>query len=56
MVVPPASRTSGAAASPKCSTPSVTPFASTVVMSLDELVVGRDPAVRGEQHELESGA
>src|ERR671916_687432 len=32
MVVPPASRTSGAAASPKCSTPSVTPLASTVVM------------------------
>ena len=32
MVVPPASRTSGAAASPKCSTPSATPFASTVVM------------------------
>ena len=33
MVVPPAHRTSGAAASPKCSTPSVTPFASTVVMT-----------------------
>src|SRR5215208_1601535 len=32
MVVPPASRTSGAAASPKCSTSSVTPLASTVVM------------------------
>src|SRR5918993_872855 len=32
MVVPPASTTSGAAASPKCSTPSVTPLASTVVM------------------------
>src|SRR5215218_6516579 len=32
MVVPPASRTSGAAASPKCSTPSATPLASTVVM------------------------
>src|SRR5215218_9429791 len=32
MVVPPASRTSGVAASPKCSTPSVTPLASTVVM------------------------
>jgi hypothetical protein len=32
MVVPPASRTSGAAASPKCSAPSVTPLASTVVM------------------------
>src|SRR5215207_6876500 len=32
MVVPPASRTSGAAASPKCSTPSVTPLASTGVM------------------------
>src|ERR671911_352788 len=32
MVVPPASRTSGAAASPKRSTPSVTPLASTVVM------------------------
>jgi hypothetical protein len=30
--VPPASRTSGAAASPKCSTSSVTPLASTVVM------------------------
>ena len=33
MVVPPASRNSGAAASPKCSTPSVTPLASTVVMT-----------------------
>jgi hypothetical protein len=32
MVGPPASRTSGAAVSPKCSTPSVTPLASTVVM------------------------
>ena len=32
IVVPPASRTSGAAASPKRSTPSVTPLASTVVM------------------------
>src|SRR5215217_2899210 len=32
MVVPPASRTSGAAASPKCSTPSVTPLASPLVM------------------------
>src|SRR5215217_6663948 len=32
IVVAPASRTSGAAASPKCSTPSVTPLASTVVM------------------------
>src|SRR5215212_5537557 len=32
MVVPPASRTSGAFTSPKCSTPSVTPLASTVVM------------------------
>jgi hypothetical protein len=33
MVVPPAQRTSGAAASPKSSTPSVTPFASTVVIT-----------------------
>ena len=33
MVVPPASRTSGAAASPKCSAPSVTPSASTVVIT-----------------------
>src|SRR5215210_2937624 len=32
IVVAPASRTSGAAASPKCSTPSVTPLPSTVVM------------------------
>src|ERR671912_2607599 len=32
MVVSPASRTSGVAPSPKCSTPSVTPLASTVVM------------------------
>jgi hypothetical protein len=32
IVVPPASKISGAAASPKCSTPSVTPLASTVVM------------------------
>src|ERR671912_1603116 len=32
MVVPPASKTSGAAASPKRSTPSVTPLALTVVM------------------------
>jgi hypothetical protein len=33
MVVPPASRTSGAAASPKCSTSSVTPFAWTVAIT-----------------------
>jgi hypothetical protein len=73
MVVPPASRTSGAAASPKCSTPSVTPFAWTVVimprplwpraerggamavrtLALDEHVVTLDPAVRGEDEEVE---
>jgi hypothetical protein len=33
MVVPPAHRTSGTAASPNCSIPSVTPFASTVVIT-----------------------
>jgi hypothetical protein len=33
MVVAPLRRTSGAAASPKCSTPSVTPFASTVAIT-----------------------
>src|SRR5919112_2948212 len=41
MVVPPASTTSGAAASPKRSTPSVTPLASTVVMGPVPLRRGR---------------
>ena len=51
-MVPPASRTSGAAASPKCSIASVTPFASTAP-TIDERVVALDPAVRGEDEDVE---
>src|SRR5215212_5792712 len=55
MVVPPASRTSGVAASPKCSTPSVTPLASTVVMRPAPLRRSRSPrALRTEPRSVPS--
>src|SRR5829696_6443260 len=55
MVVPPASRTSGVAASPKCSAPSVTPLASTVVMRPAPLRRSRSPrALRTEPRSVSS--
>ena len=61
----PARSTSGAALFPKCSIPTVIPFTSTVASSvamtlrmfifqvLDEGVVAVDPAVRGEDEDVE---
>ena len=64
--MPPVSRTSGAAASPKCSTPSMTPSASTVVIKIPAVemtppdvrnewiigYIGEPPVAQGRRHKL----
>src|SRR3954447_13567394 len=56
MVVPPASSMSGDAGSPKCSTPRVTPFASTVAIThIQAHVVALEPALRGQGEYVEPG-